>query len=376
MKRSSWLTVAAGAAAAALVLSGCGSAGTTAKGASPDDTAAAKAVVDKLEAEVSWPKPAKLSKPIDLHGKTIWFVPISNGVPAIHAAGIAFTQAVRAAGGSVKMCDGQFNPSDMGNCLKSAADQRADAVVTYFIDYSTIPNAFKALTDKGIPVLAGAAQAVRPATKTLAFWDNSAMTTGQNETVAAGALVAGGSSPNGIAMLLHDTPTTTTATKAMVSKWKQLCSGCAISTIDFTSANMDKLPSQISAELLKNPQANVILSPNDTFVPSITQALKIAGRTNIKVVSSSGDLANMQMVKSDSQYADVGFSVAYAGWSLANGLFQLVEGEKVTNPVLPIRYFDPSNIKDLSLTPSAYQAGAWYGDDSYIGAYKSAWGIG
>lgn len=369
------MSVAAGAAATTLVLSGCGSSSTANAGASTQDTAAAKAVVQKLEARVSWPKPTKLSKPVDLHGKTIWFVPISNGVPAIQAAGVAFTQAVEAAGGKVKLCDGQFNPSDMGNCLTSAANQRPAAVVTYFIDYSTIPNAFNSLTAKGIPVLVGAEPAAKPQTNLLGFWDNSSMTTGQNKTVAAGALVAGGSSPNGIAMLLHDTPSTTSATEAMVSKWKQLCSGCAISTIDFTSANMDKLPSQISAELLKDPKANVILSPNDTFVPSITQALKIAGRTNVKVVSSSGDLPNLQMVKAGTQYADVGFSVAYAGWSLANGLFQLLDGDKVTNPDLPIRYFDSTNIQSLSLTPAAYQSGAWYGDDSYIAAYKSAWGL-
>ena len=39
------------------------------------------------------------------------------------------------------------------------------------------------------------------------------------------------------------------------------------------------------------------------------------------------------------------------------------------------RYFDSSNVGDLTLTPEAYLSNQWYGDDSYQAAYKSAWGL-
>lgn len=371
---------AVGTAALVLSLAACGSesssGGSSAGGGgSKEVSAQAAAVIDKLTTEVTWPEPATLSASIDLKGKTVWWIPIGDGVAGINAAGKGFRSAVESAGGSVKMCDGKFNPSDIGNCLKSAGDQDADAVVTYFVDYSSIPNAFDELIDQGIPLVIGAAQATKPSTDKLAFWDNGPMTKALNESVAAASIVAAGSSPNGIAILLKDNPSTTTATKAMAKKWKELCPGCPLVEVNHTTANQDKLPSLISAELVKNPSATVILSPDDTLAPAITQAVKTAGRTDVKIVSSAGNLPNMQNVAAGSQFADVGLPTDYLGWNVAGALFQLMVGDPVSEPPVVMRYFDSSNIDSLELTAKAYQSSEWYGDNSFKAAFKTAWGL-
>ena len=104
--------------------------------------------------------------------------------------------------------------------------------------------------------------------------------------------------------------------------------------------------------------------------------MKTAGKT-IKIVSTGGDLANMQNVKAGAQAGDLGTPVIYTGWTYANALFQLLVGDTVApNSTLVNRYFDQSNVAGLTLTPEAYLTNAWYGDDSYTAAFKTAWGLG
>lgn len=384
MSATSRLIAGLSAAALAMTLAACGtdeaSGSNSGSGASTNAASAgsaeAAAFIEKIRGEVTWPEPAKLSKPVDLKGKTVWWVPIGDGVPAIHASGIAMRTAVESAGGTLKLCDGKFNPSDIGNCLKSAGDQGADAVVSYFVDYATIPNAFDALAAKNIPILlAGAEKQPSVESKTLAFWDNGALTATMNQYAAAAGIVAAGESPDAIGIILKDTPYTAKATGAMVTKWKELCADCPINTIDHTTANADKLPSAISAALLKNPKANVIISPDDFMVPPILQAVRTSGRSDVKIVSSSGALPNMQNVKAGSQFGDVGLPANYMGWAIAHGLFQLLVGDKVSEPPVALRYFDSTNIGKLALTPEAYQSGEWYGNNAYVAAFKAVWGV-
>lgn len=384
VKRS--LTVAT-AAVAALVLAACGagesnnnsSSSPTGSASATSPSAAAAAIIDPLKAEITWPEATKLSKAVDVKGKTIWWVPIGDAVPVIHGFYEGFNQAVTAAGGTVKLCDGKFNPADIGNCLKQAADQSADAVVTAFVDYAMLPAAYDALTAKGIPVLVAgeAPSGGKTASKDLAFFDPSAHVKKMYETTsAAGIVAAGDKAPNGLWLKLMDSSLTTSASEAGVAAYKALCPSCALATVEFTTPNVDKLPSAVSAALVQNPDVNVIMVPVDSFVPPVLQAVKTAGKTDIKVVATGGDLPNMQNVKAGTQAGDLGTPVIYTGWQYANALFQLLVGDEVVaDSTLTNRYFDSSNISGLTLTPEAYLSNQWYGSDSYQAAFKTAWGI-
>jgi ribose transport system substrate-binding protein len=387
LKRS---LTAAGAAVVALVLAACGageSGGTTtsaapsasgsSSAASPADAAAA--IIDPLRAPITWPQPTALGKAVDVKGKTIWWVPIGDAVPVIHGFYEGFNQAVTAAGGTVKLCDGKFNPADIGNCLKQAGEQKADAVVTAFIDYAMLPAAFDGLTAAGVPVLVAGVPPTGDKTQTenFAFFDPSGQVKKMYETTSAAGIVNGGETPNGLWLRLLDSSLTTGASDAGVAAWKTLCPTCALATVDFTTANVDKLASAVSAALVQNPDINVVMVPVDSFVPPVTQALKTAGKTDVKIVSTGGDVPNMQNVKAGTQAGDLGTPVIYTGWSYANALFQLLVGDTVApNDVLNNRFFDSTNIGDLTITPEAYLSNAWYGDDSYQAAYKTAWGLG
>ncbi|MCA0329001.1 MAG: substrate-binding domain-containing protein [Actinobacteria bacterium] len=390
LKRS---LTAAGAAVVALVLAACGAGentGTTSSSAAPSASGsssaaspaeAAAAIIDPLRSPITWPEPTALSKAVDVKGKTIWWVPIGDAVPVIHGFYEGFNQAVTAAGGTVKLCDGKFNPADIGNCLKQAGEQEADAVVTAFVDYAMLPAAFDALTAKNIPVMVAGVPPTGDKTQTenFAFFDPSAHVKRMYETTSAAGIFAVGDSatPNGLWLKLMDSSLTTGSSEAGIAAWKTLCPDCPLATVEYTTANADKIPSAVSAALVQNPDINVIMVPVDSFVPPVTQALKTAGKNDVKIVSTGGDLPNLQNVKAGTQAGDLGTPVIFTGWQYANGLFQLLVGDEVVpDKGLTNRFFDSSNIGELTLTPEAYLSNQWYGDDSYQAAFKSAWGLG
>ena len=379
------------AAAAVLLLAACGSssdAGTpSSSSAAPassssapaeDPLAAVKAELEALKAPVAWPAPVAPTKPLDIAGKTVWWIPIGDAVPVIHGIGEGFKESVEAAGGTFKLCDGKFNPAEVGNCLKQAGEQGAGAVVTAFIDYAMLPNAFDALTAQNIPVLVGGVPASGDATvgPTLGFFDPTERVNGIYTTITKSGLATSGAETNGLWLRLLDSTTTTAASDAGIAEYKALCPDCELSTVDFTTANIDKLASAVSAALVKNPDINTMFVPVDSFVPPAVQGAKTAGKADLVVVSASGDLANLQAVKAGTQAGDFGNPVIYTGWTYANALGQLLAGDTVTPDDKAVgRYFDSSNIGDLTLTPEEYLTSNWYGDDSFKAAFLAAWGV-
>ncbi len=379
------------AAAAALLLAACGSSSastTTSSPAAPtaatssaaanDPIAAVTAELDALKTPIAWPEPVAPTKPLDVAGKTVWWVPIGDAVPVIHGIGEGFKEAVEAAGGTFKLCDGKFNPAEVGNCLKQAGEQGADAVVTAFIDYAMLPNAFDALTAQNIPVLVGgvAASGNAKVGPSLGFFDPTQRVNGIYDTITKSGLAASGAETNGLWLRLLDSSLTTAASDAGIATYKEICPDCELATVDFTTANIDKLPSAVSAAIVKNPDINTLFVPVDAFVPPAVQGAKTAGKSDLVVVSASGDLANLQAVKAGGQAGDFGNPVIYTGWTYANALGQLLAGDTVTPDDKAVgRYFDASNIGELTLTPEEYFTSHWYGDDAFKAAFLTAWGV-
>ena len=378
------------AAAAVLLLAACGSSsGSTSTGSSApaaggssaaanDPIAGVKAELETLKAPVVWPAPVAPSKPLDIKGKTVWWIPIGDAVPVIHGIGEGFKQSVEAAGGTFKLCDGKFNPAEVGNCLKQAGEQNAGAVVTAFVDYAMLPNAFDALTSQGIPVLVGGVPASGNAKvgPKLGFFDPTQRVNGIYNTITKAGLATSGTKTNGLWLRLLDSTTTTNASDAGIATYKQICPSCALATVDFTTANIDKLASAVSAALVKSPDINTLFVPVDSFVPPAVQGAKTAGKNDLVVVSASGDLANLQAVKAGTQAGDFGNPVIYTGWTYGNALGQLLAGDTVTPDEKAVgRYFDSSNVSALTLTPEKYLTSDWYGDESFKAAFLAAWGI-
>jgi ribose transport system substrate-binding protein len=339
----------------------------------------AKAALQGWATAPKWPAVTPIGKPVDLTGKKFTFVALGDQIPVIHGVGVGATQALAAAGAEVKICDGKFNPTAVADCLKSAGDEKVDGVISAFVDYQMAGPAFDALAAKGVKVILGgvAPSGGRKADAGLAFYDNTPRVFALHEAMSQAAVAEGGDKTNVLWVRLMDSTTTTGASAAGIAKFKQLCPSCGIAETEFTTANIDKLATSISAALVSHPDTNAVIVPVDSFVPPVLQGIQSAKFTGkVKVHSSSSDLAGLQRVKDGQQASDLGTPVLFEGWKFANAMVQLMAGQPVEKgDDFVTRAFTKANVGELTLDDKSYLTDDWFGGSGYQQSFLAAWGI-
>ena len=167
----------------------------------------------------------------------------------------------------------------------------------------------------------------RTADESLAFYDNTPRVFALHEAMSNAAIAEGGADTNVLWVRLMDSTTTTGASAKGIETFKKLCPSCGIAETEFTTANVDKLATSISAALVSNPDTNAVIVPVDSYVPPVLQGIQSAKFADkVKVHSSSSDLAGLQRVKDGQQAADLGTPVLFEGWKFANAMVQLMAG--------------------------------------------------
>lgn len=388
---------AAGVAVAALLLAACSSGGSSAPAESapaasaPAASAAASApaaaggiadaaaAVEAVTGPVTWPTITPLSKAVDVKGKNVFIVPIGDAVPVIQAIRTGLESALTQAGAKTTKCDGKFNPTDIANCLKTAVDQKADAVVTMFTEYAMVPTAFDAVAKAGIPILVGGVgeSGGKTSDATLAFFPLA----GQSSSVAAmaanSALATQGENLHAIVLRLNDSATTTANGDLAIKTITDACPTCTAVPVDFTTPTVDKLPSAVSAAIVANPDANALIAVPEVYLDPAIAGINGAGaQDKISLYGGNGDVAGLQRVKDGKQVSDPSVAPVFVGWQYANALMQLLAGDAV-EPISGFdggRVFTKDNVASLSLTPEDYFTTKWYSDDSsYEQNYLNAW---
>lgn len=379
---ASAITIGVGVA----LLAGCGngtntnsSNGNSDSGVSAAGVATAKKDIAALDAPITkWPAVTPITNPVDLDGRKITLIPIGLQVPVISGVATAAKDALTHMGAKVSICDGKFDPSAVSSCLQQARNDHDYALMSLFVDYKMAPNAFDSAVKAGVKVLVGN-QPVPEGVQTNAnfnFYDNSASGVGLYKLQSEAALAELGTDANALWLRLTDSPTTTKSSDAGIDRYKELCPTCGLATIDFTTANLNKLPSAVSAALVSHQNTNVVIVPVDSFAAAAIQGIQSAGySTKVKVISESASLDGMQRVKAGTLTHDLGINAAYEGFGNVNALMQMLSGDKVTPDTNVVtRDFNQDNIGDLKLTTDAYLTGEWYGNTAYQDAYYKAWG--
>lgn len=383
----------AGLASVALGLTACSSSTSTTSNGSGGSSAAAdsgsggsmataKADLAKYSGKVSdYPTIPSLTGGVNaIKGKTIWYVPIGSAVPILNAFGVGIHQALDKVGANFHVCDGKFVPTTIASCLDQAATQHADAVITGYIDYGLVPTSFDKLTAANIPVLIAGEQPSGGKTNSpkLAFYDTSE-SINLIQKLDADAVIA---DSNGKAKVLFLGVTDSPQTKGAAAYSKQYfasnCPGCTFTEIDYNTASIDKVPSQVSSALIAHPDTTYVVPSLDAAAPGAMSGIQTAGFTDkVKMASTNGALDSLQRIKAGQvQFVDVGISPIYTGWQFTDGMFRMLNGGLPdTSNVGVIRVFTKDNVGDLQLTPDAYTTIDWYGSNDYQQTFLKAWGV-
>lgn len=397
LRRTPTLTLVAAVAVIAMVTAACGSSGSpksnapTTSSSSPAASSSSSSAGGSLaslhvdlatytQAVTNYAAIQPISGGVSaLKGKTVWYVPIGSAIPTLAAIGTAMQAAFSKVGITLHTCDGKLLPTDIATCLSEAATQGADGVVTAFIDYTLVPNAFNNLVAHHIPVLIAGEQpdGGKTSSSALGFYSTRA-TDNLTQKLTMESII---SDSNGAAKILYfgvtDSPETEEEAAYAKSFVQQNCSGCTFTEVDYNTAAISKLPSQVSAALISNPDTTYVACETDLCAPNAVEGIQTAGYTNkVKLTSANGNLDSLQRIKSgDVQFSDAGVSSTYFGWQFADGILRMLTGSAPVSTVTVVRVFDKSNVGGLTLTPAAYQTNDWYGSDAYEQTFLSAWGV-
>jgi ABC-type sugar transport system substrate-binding protein len=370
-------------AATACTSSSGGSTGGT--GAAKDEAGAnstiatAQADLAKFTGQVaSYPARKPVSGVSALKGKTVWYIPIGTAAPILNSFGVGIQAALTKLGMHFHTCDGKFLPTTITSCMNQAVTQGADGVVTGYVDYKLVPTAFQNLVSHHIPVLiAGEApNAGRPDSPALAFDDTTPTIEVLQKLVDESVIVDSNGKAKVLFVGVTDSPQTRAGAAYSKKFFKDNCPGCTFTEIDYNTATLNKVPSQVSAALISHRDTTHVVVELDAAAAAAVSGVQTAGFANkVKLASTNGGLDSLQRIKAGQvQFVDVGLSATYLGWQFTDGIVRMMVGQLPVSGLGIVRVFTKSNVSGLTLTPSAYTSNAWYGTNDFEQTFLTAWG--
>lgn len=380
--RSLTVAVTAIGVAVALTLAGCsssttGSGGSTASSGGTD-VSAAKAVVTKystLDTTFVAPGPA-IKGVASLAGKKVMFIPANGVVPYFDVSLNGIKNALATANITASECDAKANPSDAASCLGQAISQGYSGVIIDSLPPVIAEQAFEAVEKAGIPILL-LSQGVPSGSS------SNVQATGADYTnllkIAADVItVDSGGKATTLAVAVNDSPITVQwVTQGAEPEFKANCPACKTRVIYTKTTDLQQLPSLVSAALLKTPATDYILPEFGAVLDGSIQGAQNASRTNVKIVSTTAGLDNMQRLKAGTELADVGFDLNAQGWYATDTLLRMMLKLPVdtSKTVIRPRIFTKATLAGLSLTQAAWENSSWYGGTAYQGKLKALWGV-
>jgi ribose transport system substrate-binding protein len=356
---------------------GATSAGSVSAGSGGGVSAAAAAVAKLTGPVTSYPAVSPVTGTASLKGKTVWWIPIGEEVPVVDVFGSAMQSALAHLGISMHSCDGRLLPTTIASCLNQAVRQGASAVVTGYVDYKMVPTAMNAVVAHKIPLLvAGEPDDAGPAAPKLLAFANTDPAVSQMARLGIDAAI---SDSNGKAQILYigavDSPALVQLNSDAAQEAQARCPSCVFHTVTYLTPDLPKVPSEISAALIRYPKTTYVVAAEDIAMPLVIEGVESAGfGTKIKFTTLNGSLVPLEKMKSGSPIVDdIGISGSYLGWSFADGIVRMMVGHTPVAYDGGIRVFDKQNVASLTLTPAAYATNAWYGPSAYQSAFLNAW---
>lgn len=314
-----------------------------------------------------------------LKGKTVWYIPIGSAVPILNAFGVGMKGALDKLGIKFQVCDGKFLPTTIASCINQAATQGADGVVTGYIDYQLVPTAFDNLVSHKIPVLiAGEAPSGgKTDSPALAFDDTGPTINALQRLMNEAVIVDSKGKAKVLFIGVTDSPQLKDAAAYSKKFYADNCPGCTFTEIDYNTASLNKLPSQVTSALIAHPDTTYVAAEVDAAGAGAVSGIQTAGFTNkVKFASTNGALDALQRIKDGSvQFVDVGTGAIYLGWQFTDGIVRMMTGALPVNGFGVVRVFTKENIAPLTLTPAAYATNAWYGSNDFEKTFLTAWGV-
>jgi ribose transport system substrate-binding protein len=153
---------------------------------------------------------------------------------------------------------------------------------------------------------------------------------------------------------------------------EKFCPGCTSTEMEFTFDDGPAvLQQRIQQALLKDPEINVILAPDDgTVLSGVSAAVVAAGKQNdVLVVGGEGSEPSLDLIRSDrGQSMALAYDLKWFGWAAVDSLNSRFQGKELRESGLGYQLIDATNVPS---SPGAYTSPV-----DYRAEYRRLWGLG
>jgi ribose transport system substrate-binding protein len=331
----------------------------------------AQANITKLEApvELSGDTPFKPNT-----GKTLGILNCGAQIPLCNEMTKNAADAATALGWKSFSVDGKLSPSGWNSAMMQLIAKKPDLILSTIAQDSAMPTAMAAAKQAGIPVVCSycANTDQKPtADPSMANADNDY---GAQGRAAADYIIAKSDGKAKVAIMTFNLSIAPSArVKAFEARMKE-CTGCEVLTsveIGATSDPAGTTRGKAQAILSKYPKGELdwIVSPADTYTVGVTQAVKLSGRDDVKVIGYDCDPpAAVNDIRSGSaDQACVHSSVYPSVWAGIDQLARIDADQPHRNVKLPFQLITKDN---------APPEGQPVGGSDFPEYYKKLWGVG
>jgi len=297
------------------------------------------------------------------------FVHMRCAAPICVEASKEYGAAARTLGMRFKPIDAGATPSSIAAAFNQAVALKPAALISGAIPPQLFQKQLDQLVKGGTKVILYATAPPNPKGVTAIVFPPKVFT--QIGTLLARFVYAdAGAKPiKAVYVQTPELPALNYASDAFKKELKRLCPSCDMTVLNVQLADIGRvIPGKVVSYLQANPDAKYVISQFGDLNVGVPQALRAAGITGKKLVSTQGSKVNMQYIKNGQEYANLISFLDVTYWQVLDIAARALAGQKFTVPPVPQQWITKSN---LTFNPNLPPP---YGVD-YKAEFRKLWGV-
>ena len=314
-------------------------------------------------------------------GKTVYYVSLTEEIPALHEWGVVLGQQLAAAGVHIQKCDAKGSPDGITTCLTQALAAKPDMIIAQALDTKFIASYIAKAKAQGIKFVT--AQTGTPGVPTVPG-DVAEVTFDYPQVgrILADWFVADSGCTKGAPQIITTTSSrqpSAAEVGGIQSEVAKLCPDLKLPSVQNVLIPdwPTKLPTTTRSILTANPNLNYMLPLYDGMtiymVPAINGILAAKDKVKVASFNATPVVIQNELVKQSPLAADIGGPNQWYGVALADQALRVLAGQPpVASENVPLRLFTRDNVSQID--PKKDES-TWYGSVNPICEYHKLWGL-
>lgn len=283
-----------------------------------DKPATAEDLGPRVEGYKAVPKDILLDRPVAKKaeaGKHLAL--LVCGVPVCAEFNNAAKEAADLLGWKTTRVDLGVSPEEIANAYNRAIELKPDLVVGSGVSSDLFSKQLQELSDMNIPVIQWSSGNKPVDGKVFVAVDDPFYQAAG--VMAAEVVAADGDLKSNVAVF--NVPQYTMSTlfaKTFESYLDKACTDCKVSYQEAAAADIGKLAQKVTAHVQKNPDTTHVVCSFGDLCQGVGQALKTAGRDDVKIYTQDPGATNFQNIASGTEWGATPLAIGQTGWQIVD----------------------------------------------------------